>query len=388
MSNQDRDSSTDAIWVMIFLIVMYLLITIFFGEFLTAIHLKVRMGWAWLASVLTPFEVFDKMLIAIKSNSPREWLNNPKALDKLSTDLRFFMFIPLGAFVAYYAYRINKNIPAYGLRKKYQRKELLVAQSKIWPWVTPILNADLIKEPVLKGIWAMAKRPVDFCRHYRLLNGKSLDKIRTEKLFATQLGKLWDGPEKLPKYIKALFACCIAHLCQDKKSSTKGLEILARSYAQENVANVGSKAKDSFEMDFFNGLISKYYNDERVQQVVTRHAYIFTVMMATLKAARKNGILPSSYFIWLKPKNRSLWFALNTVGRFTVVTEAAGVYGHFLAEEIATHRIEQPYVKEAVNALEIALREYLFETEEEIQVRKTAHQTMRVLTFKDTSLPS
>lgn len=383
MSGQDKDSSNDFIWVMIFMIGVYLLVTLFFGETITALHLKMRQGWAWLGATITPFKVFDNVLLAIKSNSPREILNHPTALKQISSDLLLIMFLPLSLIVGYYSYRINKNIPAHGLRKKYTRVDLLNAQAKLWPWVVPILGTDLIKLPVLTGMWSMAKRPVDFCRQYRLLNGKSLDKNRAEKLFSTQLGKLWEGPKKLPPYSRALFACIIAHLCKDKVAASNGLEILARGMALAKVSFLGPKTKDEIDYSYFDALIKKHYEDERVQQIIVRYAYNNTVMMALLKEARNNGILPSSFFIWMRPRNRALWYCLNSVGRFAVVTEAAGVYSHFLAEEIAGHRIEQPYVKEAVLALEIALREYIFETEEEIQVRKTAHQTMRVLTFKD-----
>jgi 2-dehydro-3-deoxygluconokinase len=68
-----------------------------------------------------------------------------------------------------------------------------------------MVHVDLMKEPFDKGPYAMALRPYDFAVKYKLLldetNVNSLDKIRAEKLFQSQLGKLWTSFDKLKKLL-------------------------------------------------------------------------------------------------------------------------------------------------------------------------------------------
>lgn len=350
-SNQNQnDGSQDAMYVGGFLILLYIIAIMFFGEQLTMIHLWMRKAWAVAASTVLPFGLFENVLIAIESYSPREWMNHGDALTKLSKDLRLVMFIPLGGFFLFYAWHVWKETPSKNLRRRMDREKLIKSEVKVWPWIAPVVGLDIVKESIDKGKWAMAKTPVDFSKRYRLLDGREVNKPRAEKLFASQLGKLWEGPEQLPPHVRALFACFIAQACRDKDGSRDGLRDLSLSFAAGNP-----------DYSFVNKLLSKHYEDERVQAIFEKHAYVVTVLCASLELARKNGVLPPSYFIWLRPYHRSLWYALNNTGRRVAFCEVAGVHAHYMAEKVAGHRIERPYVVEAVKALEQALREYKFD---------------------------
>src|SRR5260363_436592 len=70
---------------------------------------------------------------------------------------------------------------------------------------------------------------------------------------------------------------------------------------------------------------------------LTQHPYPRTLLMALLIEARTLGVLPSSHFIWLKPLDRALWYALNTAGRKVPFIESAGVFNQMQAERIASH---------------------------------------------------
>lgn len=371
---QDKDSSSEMLYVMVFFAIIFFLVMAFFGENIAAVLLKVRHGWAYLASLLPFTSKFDHILLALNSYSPREWLNKTGAITQLSGDLRFVMGVPMGLILFWMAYKVNKKAPANALRKVFNRESLLDSQANIWPFIIPVQRLNIIDEPIDSGPWAMAKRPVNFCKDYHLLKGKDLDKIRAEKFFSTQLGNLWEGPKRLSKSEKALFACFAAHLCHDKDGCMQGLEDLSRKTLPSGMRRgdkLDKKGKPIYQMvkEFVkpseyaitDALLKKYKDDPRVLEVVAKYAYNTTVLMGLLEAARKNGVIPSSFFIWLRPYNRSLWYALNTVGRATSVCESAGVFAHFLAEKIAQHKLERPYVKEATNALEISLREYIYD---------------------------
>lgn len=347
---QQNENGNDALYVGGFLLLIYVLLLTFFGEAVTSWHLKLRAGWAWLANALLPGDPFQKMLLAMETYAPREWLNAPGMIDQVSVDLRWVMFPPLALVFGFYAYRVWKKNPSKGLRRMHDRQSLIQSEVRVWPWIAPVVKLDLVNTSIDDGKWAMARMPVDFAKRYRLLDGREANKLRTGKFFASQLGKLWEGPDKLPRHVRALFACFIAQACRDKDGARDGLRTLALSMAEGKP-----------DYGFVDKLLEKHLNDARIAPVFEKHAYVVTVLSACLELARKNGVLPPAYFVWLRPLNRSLWYVLNNVGRRTAFSEVAGVHAHFLAEKVAGHRIEQPYVDEARKALERALREYKFD---------------------------
>lgn len=351
MANQQQgDSGSDTLYVAGALMVLYIVAVTFFGEQITAAHLWVRKCWAMLAAAITPFEIYDTIVVSIRSYAPREWMNQEGALSALSRDLRWVMFVPMGGLFAWYAHRVWKAQPAKNLRRTLDRRKIIESEVRIWPWIAPVVKLDLVAQPIHEGRWAMARTPVDFARKYRLLDGREVNKLRTEKFFSSQLGKLWEGPDRLPRHVRALFACFIAQACRDKDGARDGLRTLALSHAD---------GKPDYA--FVQPLLDKHLGDERLAPLFRNHAYAVTVLCAALELARSNGVLPPAYFLWLRPLNRPLWYALNNVGRRTPFCDAAGVHAHYLAEKVAGHRIERPYVVEAAKALERALREYKFD---------------------------
>lgn len=349
-SQQPADSSNDAIYVAGFLMLLYVVMVIFFGETIAAFHLKVREGWAALGAALFHSEKFELLKIRLETYAPREWMNTRGAIAQVSKDLRFLMFLPMGSIFGYYAYRVWTKNPGRSLRRDHTRKSLIKSEVRLWPWIAPVVDLDIVSFPIDSGKWAMAKKPVDFAKKYRLIDGREVNKIRTEKFFSSQLGKLWEGPEKLPSHVRALFACFIAQACRDKDGAREGLATLALSVWT---------GKPNYQ--FVEPLLQKHMGNKLLEPVFEKHAYVVTVLSAVLELARQTGVLPPAYFIWLRPMHRSLWYALNNVGRRTPFCETAGVHAHYLAEKVAGHRIERPYVIEAVKALERALREYKFD---------------------------
>jgi intracellular multiplication protein IcmP len=346
---QQGDSSNDLLYVGVFFLILYVILISFFGESIAKYHLMLRGWWADLGNFLLPWKPFAEMSQALDTYSPREWLESGK-IDRVSQDLRWFMFIPLGGLFGFYAYRVWSKNPTQGLRRKMDREKLVKSEVRLWPWIAPVQGLDLVATPIDEGKWAMARTPVDFAKRYRLMNGREVHEVRTEKFFASQLGKLWEGPEKLPSHLRALFACFIAQACRDKDGARDGLRALALT------VHTGKP-----DYSFVDGLLKKHINDKRIAQVFEQHAYVITVLCGVLDLARKNGVLPPAYFLWLRPLNRPVWYALNNLGRRTPFCETAGVHAHFLAEKVAKHRLERPYVTEAVKALGKALREYKFD---------------------------
>ena len=144
----------------------------------------------------------------------------------------------------------------------------------------------------------------------------------------------------------AIFA---AQACGDKKGALNAINQIAVSSAQ-----VGIKKLPDFSS--IKPLL-KYLDDPKVQLQISRHAYVYTILAQMLEQARTTGVLPSSYIVWLKTRDRTLWYVLNCVGRQVSYIEVAGIFGHWKAEQIAKHKLEAPYVLKAVDGLERALSE-------------------------------
>jgi hypothetical protein len=81
------------------------------------------------------------------------------------------------------------------------------------------------------------------------------------------------------------------------------------------------------------------------------HAHQINVLVATLKAARKKGRLMHSNFLWLKPVNRTLWYALCGQGGQSPYWEASGAWAHAEVEVLMGRKITVPMVAGAVEAL-------------------------------------
>ena len=80
-------------------------------------------------------------------------------------------------------------------------------------------------------------------------------------------------------------------------------------------------------------------------------------MSSLLHAARDDGVVPSAEFLWLKVKDRRLWYMLNSVGRQTPFAEVGGPFAHWRAEQEMGRSCRAPMIDEAIKALEIAVKE-------------------------------
>jgi intracellular multiplication protein IcmP len=111
--------------------------------------------------------------------------------------------------------------------------------------------------------------------------------------------------------------------------------------------------------------LHKHESSKLVQEVLSKHAYVLTMMAAMLLLARTDGVQASADFLWLKPIDRRLWYMLNTVGRQTPFVEVAGPFAHWVAEREIGRKLLIPMVEEATNALEGSLKEIIYQSETE-----------------------
>lgn len=254
-------------------------------------------------------------------------------------------------------------------KRTYNMKDLANLEKENWAQINPVLGTDLIKEGLDVGPWAMALQPMQFCKRYQLLDeiapqrtasGARKQRIEvvlrrgeSNRLFAMQLGQIWSGVERLPPHARALFAVFAARINADSKAAA---EILVR-------LNMSCK-NAQLDMTGVNELLKKHTKTKLVETITNSHAYVFTVMATMLEGARGDGVQASADFLWLKTRDRRLWYVLNTVGRQTPFVEVAGIFAHWKAEKEAGRKLLVPMVEEATNALELALKEVVYTPDE------------------------
>lgn len=252
-------------------------------------------------------------------------------------------------------------------KRVYDMAKLAELEKVNWPQITPVLGLKLDKQDINKGRWAMALTPMQFCKRHKLLIEQAqktegidrknisvkLNRGQASKIFSIQLGQLFEGIDRLPPYVKALYAVFVAKHHSDTKVTEKILIQLSKSsIGKLNVSGVDAVCK-------------KYSNSGLVKHMVKSHAYVLTFMASMLEAARLDGVQASADFLWLKPIDRKLWYMLNTVGRQTPFVEVAGPFSHWNAEKQIGRRLLVPMVEEATNALEVALSEVVYHKDAE-----------------------
>ncbi|HVT62355.1 MAG TPA: type IVB secretion system coupling complex protein DotM/IcmP [Legionellaceae bacterium] len=246
-------------------------------------------------------------------------------------------------------------------RRRHSMNTLREQEQYNWPGIMPVVKEDLVSMDVNSGPWAMAMTPMEFARKYNLLKKSDvlldnsipgqemtagLKRGDAKRIFTLQLGPAWDGFERCPIHVRALAAVFIARINRDKSAANTILTNLDKSYVAGKL-----------DPGDIHSVIEKYKNTELVQEIISRHAYLLTVMASLLEGARQDGVVPSSEFLWLKPTDRRLWYMCNCVGRQTAYVEVGGPFAHWKAEKAMGRRSRAPMIDEAIKALEIAIRE-------------------------------
>lgn len=351
MSDQkNNDPSGDIMWLMIVLVLGIIIIGYFFGTQITYVYLTLKLWQLKLITIVYPSTNYLEIIKLIEERPLKEWKLNE--LMYVGKQVGYIANIPLLVGIGYLTYKVWKKNPLQNFKRILTMQTLRESEQRIWPYISPVVKMDLMKEPFDKGPFAMALRPYDFAVKYKLLendkNVNSLEKIKAEKLFSSQLGKLWAGSDRLKKHELALICIMAAHGCGDKKGAMNAVNLMA--------VNVAQNPKKMPDFSSTKALL-KYLDEPKVQAVINKHAYIYTIMASMMEFARSTGVFPSSYFVWLKPKDRVLFYILNCVGRQVSYVEVAGIFAHWKAEQTAGHKLEIPLIGKAIDGLERGLIE-------------------------------
>ncbi|HIV66285.1 MAG TPA: hypothetical protein H9991_08490 [Candidatus Mailhella excrementigallinarum] len=271
-----------------------------------------------------------------------------------------------------------------GLVRRFNMESLLKNNAESFPCLRPVVGRGkylLSPESHDSGLWRIARTPVQFALEHGLLldeqgdpftpeqalkNGlpstalpawghARLDEEKSLGVLTAQLGKRFEGYEGLSPCRRALAAAFLAYAGGNKKGCIALLDAVSLSYAEEN----GQASCPLLEDGNFVGKLKKEWDCRAPilsEKCLSIHAaYELPWFMALLYRARQKGVLASSQFLWLRPLDRPLWYALNQCGGRAAWAEGFAAWAHYQAEEKAGKALSEPHVQPAVASLRQSL---------------------------------
>ena len=271
-----------------------------------------------------------------------------------------------------------------GLVRRFNMESLLKNNAESFPCLRPVVGRGkylLSPESYDSGLWKVARTPAQFALEHGLLvndagepftpeqalkNGlpstelpawghARLDGEKALRVLTEQLGKHFEGYEGLSPCRRALAVAFLAYADGDKKDCVALLDAVSLSYREET----GQASCPLLEDDDFSRKLKKQWESHSSvlnEKCLSIHAaYELPWFMALLYRARQKGVLASSQFLWLRPLDRPLWYALNQCGGRAAWAEGFAPWAHYTAEEKERKTLTKTHVAPAVASLREAL---------------------------------
>ncbi|MBF13692.1 MAG: hypothetical protein CMF46_04960 [Legionellales bacterium] len=273
--------------------------------------------------------------------------------------------VPLNvACSAVFSYYLMFKSKVSKFKSVYTMNVLRKKELENWPHTRISTLKNLVKVGLDDPFWAMSEQPLGFAKSRGLLRrvirnrrpAVELDRAKAEEVFSLQLGREWTGVACLRDYELALFTVFAAKTNRASEAADGLIRQLAAS---------AMKGRKGLNMAGVNKLLQAHIGSKEVGIAVGPHAYVHTVMASMLEMARTDGVMASSEFLWLKTIDRQLWYVLNNVGRVTSFSEVAGVMAHWKVESKLRRPLRVPCVMPAVDALEEAILDVLYNPDEQ-----------------------
>jgi intracellular multiplication protein IcmP len=353
------DSGMGPVWIIVLLFFTGYIIWVTGHQYIVNVVFTINIWQAKLVNLFINNQALASKISIMETINP-----NSVSWDQLLAMTRSvgdFMRYPVVGVLVILAIVLYKSNITLKFRKAHDMKSLRAQEQFNWPAIMPVVKEDLVSQDVNKGPWAMALTPFEFSRKHNLLRkddalldnpipGQEMTAgIRrgdAKRVFTMQLGPYWDGFEHLSPQAYALAAVFMARMNRDRDAANHILKVIDQTFVT---------GKPNFSVA--KPTMIKYQNSELVQDVVGKHAYVLSVMASLIQAARNDGVVPSSEFLWLKPIDRRLWYMLNCIGRQTPYSEVGGPFAHWRAEKVMGRRCLVPMIDEAIRALEVAIKE-------------------------------
>lgn len=293
-------------------------------------------------------------------------------LSDIETRISYYLKWPLvaafagvGIYAAYFSVR-NK------FRTTHNLESFIKVQAKMWPIITPIVDFNPIKSsarllgariPDKLPLFAEALAPEEWVSWQRIpVSNSVVDREVARRAFVAQLGPRWNGSAAQPTYIRVLLAAFSFKGVQKREECEEMLGRIAVCWTAKGglrlTPAVVAEADKILRDPDIGG---------KAAEVAANFAYRTTAVLGVLRWGRmQGGVIAPASFLWLRGVDRTLWYALNNLGRRSFHSEGAGAMAHFMAELAAGHALPIPRVDTAI----ITLNQYLAENNRTIPPRE------------------
>ena len=353
------DNSLAPVWITVFFMVVTYLVWLFGHQHIVSFVFKLNIWQAKLVTLFisAPQLTANTYLMETIDPASVNWDQFVALTASVGDYIRYPVILILAG-LAVLLYSTNIKLK---FRRTHNMMTLRTQEQRNWSAIMPVIKEDLVAEDITKGPWAMALSPMEFARRHQLLKKEDaildvpspgmemtagIRRGDAKRVFTLQLGPYFDGFDRCPPHVCALAALFMARINRDRGAATLILNTINQTW---------STGKPNYAIA--RPILKKYLKTELVQEAIAKHAYLLTVMASLIEAARDDGVVPCSEFLWLKPTDRRLWYMLNCVGRQTPFSEVGGPFAHWKAEHSLGRPSLVPMIDEAIRALEIAIKQ-------------------------------
>lgn len=407
-TNKPFDES-DFIWVF-----MFILVALWIGGYLLyKFHWPIIHGiMHTIAKIeLIPFVLWDakaqKLWSILDQRSPYSmtWTQEVKALTIAGQYARWWLvpwIFTMGWLVSRELGKMDR------FTRRFTMKTLLKHNAALFPVLRPVgFRKHLItEEPTATGPWRVMESPMLFALRHKIIKDKQgnvvleqvcftdnglprktivtpeggfiFDDAQATKVYVSRMGPHFPGYDKLkeqPDYIRGLIGAFAAVGIGYKEKGGVIFDTMADSFNEEAAIKTQDKqgipqGDIGINIADADAWIERAFKERPITQAdvesdlarslrhrLSKHeAWLWVWLGELLQTARmQGGAIPPNEFIWLRPTNRPLWYFLHAIGGNTVSAEGAGPWCHWQAEQVLGRPIDEPYVKQAVDALKRAI---------------------------------
>lgn len=263
--------------------------------------------------------------------------------------------------------------PTADVRRQLGSGELLERMSHVFTGTAPVIHLRKVLVDQSDPLWARQTFPEEVLLKTKV-NGKPL--VSDGQMVVERAREYFRGlvlgksrqPKKVDGRLESrMLGRQVVHLPVDRKSGVCfedrfsdvgkilfGL-LVAKSFGGKEGKADYEKARDQLNnsargakhgmanLKVAQWIYTKYRGNEQARRLFAVHHWEYSYLYRLLHVAKRRGKCGHWEFLWLKPMNRILFYALNTVGRDTPHTESAAVFNHAVYENMCGKLKRLPY---------------------------------------------